>query len=173
MKTQSEIRINPLKEPTRINLILEKDQLAALKSKAAFYDTTVNEILRALITEYIKKEDETLAQRVFFVIHYGIKAFNSDGSERSGGTDATSGAFYTDIETALAAQRVWFDGMCEELKLHKPSRRTLETAFSYIEAISGVTEDGCDGEPVEWTSLPKDIQEKLNKSSLELKGSDV
>lgn len=173
MKTQSEIRISPLKDPCRINLILEKEQLAALKSKAAFYNTTVNELIRSLITEYIRKEEETLAQRVFFVIHYGIKAFNSDGSERSGCDEATSGAFYTDIDTAIEAQRVWFDGMCEELKQHNPSRRVNETAFSYIEAVSGVTEEGCDGEPVDWSKLDDITKEKLNRSNLERKGSDV
>lgn len=58
MKTQSEIRSNPLDEPVRINVILEKEHLTQLKQKALFHDTTVNEIIRNLIADYIHSEAE-------------------------------------------------------------------------------------------------------------------
>lgn len=53
MKTQSEVRVNPLKDPVRINLILEREQLDMLKQKAALHNTTVNEVLRTLAAEYL------------------------------------------------------------------------------------------------------------------------
>lgn len=56
MKTQSEIRMNPLKDPVRINVILEKEQLAQLKLKALYHNTTVNEILRSLIADYLAED---------------------------------------------------------------------------------------------------------------------
>lgn len=64
MKTQSEIRNHPLDEPVRINVILEKEQLTQLKQKALFHDTTVNEIVRNLIADYIQAENESMSKRL-------------------------------------------------------------------------------------------------------------
>jgi hypothetical protein len=40
----------------RVNVMLGKDQLAALKKKVAANDTTVSQVLRRLIDGYLKKK---------------------------------------------------------------------------------------------------------------------
>ena len=171
MKTQSEIRINPLQDPCRLNLILEKEQLTQLKLKAAFHNTTVNEILRSLVTEYLQKEEETLSKRIFFRICYGIKSFNSDGSERPHDT-MISGTLYVSIEEALNHQEFWFDGMCEELKRHSPRQRQKEQAFCYIEAITGITDNTPDGEDA-FHLLDAALQKTISSAYLTLSGNTL
>lgn len=173
VRKQAEIRVNPLKDPARINVVLERETVSRLKLAAVEMDTTTNEIVRALVDQFLDDWNRRFEDRTVFVIHYGIKEFNSDGSEKSGGVDSTSGAFYTDIDKALENQRFWFDGMVNEMKSHHPRTRKSQMAYSYIEAVSGITEDGYDGDPVEWSKLSEEIQNKLNSANLECRGSDV
>lgn len=59
MRSRREIATNPLKEPVRINVVLEKEDLKKLKLKALCGETTVNEIIRSLITDYLRCYNET------------------------------------------------------------------------------------------------------------------
>lgn len=56
MKKQSEIRVSPIRDPVRINVILPRDSLKILKARAAYHDTTVNEIIRTLVSDYAQTE---------------------------------------------------------------------------------------------------------------------
>jgi predicted transcriptional regulator len=44
-----------MKEKTRINVMLGKDQLAELRRRLEVEDTTVSQLLRRLIDEYLKQ----------------------------------------------------------------------------------------------------------------------
>lgn len=52
-KSQSEIRQAPLQNAAKMTVIMEKDDVMALKKAAIDEDTTVNEILRVLVSEYL------------------------------------------------------------------------------------------------------------------------
>lgn len=114
---------------------------------------------------------DKLENRIFFVIHYGIKRFNDDGTERAGGVDCTSGAFYSDVHKAQEKQKFWFEGQIEEMMHHTPHVRERECAYSYIEAVTDVSEDS-DGEEVEWDRLDDDTKAAINASILEVRGCD-
>ena len=171
MRSRKEITTQPLKEPVRINVVLEKDDLSQLKMKALYNETTVNEIVRSLIADYLQREKEHMEKRIFFKIFYGIKSFNSDGSEKPYDT-AESGALYTKIESAIENQKIWFDGMCEEMRRHNPQRRKTEQAFCYIQAISGVSDDTPDGEDA-FDLLDEDTKKRLNAADLTMYGRDI
>ena len=63
MRSRREITTNPLKEPVRINVVLEKEDLSQLKMKALYNETTVNEIVRSLIADYLQRENEKMEKR--------------------------------------------------------------------------------------------------------------
>lgn len=170
MRSRKEITTNPLKEPVRINVILEKEMLTALKRIALAEETTVNEIVRSLLDSYVKGNGH-MENRIFFKIFYGIKSFNADGSERPYDT-AESGALYTELETAIENQKFWFDGMCNEMAHHHVSRRKTEQAFSYIQAITGVSDDNPDGKDA-FDLLDDDTKKRLNAADLVMYGRDI
>ena len=60
MRSRREITTQPLKEPVRINVVLEKETLKQLKEKALYSETTVNEIVRSLIADYLAMENEAV-----------------------------------------------------------------------------------------------------------------
>lgn len=58
IRKNSELRTNPLNNPVKIHLTIEKDSLAALKKKALELGTTYSEIIRALIEEYLENKTQ-------------------------------------------------------------------------------------------------------------------
>lgn len=58
IRSQSEIRSNPLKTKCRMSMILERSDFEALKLKAFKMNTTCNEIVRTLIHEYVCETGE-------------------------------------------------------------------------------------------------------------------
>lgn len=57
-RTQSQLRIMPLNEPARVNIVIEKVDLDALKRAALELDTTSAEIIRVLIHEFVTKREK-------------------------------------------------------------------------------------------------------------------
>jgi hypothetical protein len=60
IKTQPDIRLNPLKDKCRMSMIIERSSLEQLKEIASGLNTTCNEIVRALIDEFISNTDRFL-----------------------------------------------------------------------------------------------------------------
>jgi hypothetical protein len=54
VKKQSEIRMQPLEDPARFGVVLERADLEALKIAAIRMDTTASEIIRALVADFVK-----------------------------------------------------------------------------------------------------------------------
>lgn len=54
VKKQSEIRMQPLNDPARFGIVLERSDLEALKIAAIRMDTTASEIIRALVADFIR-----------------------------------------------------------------------------------------------------------------------
>ena len=52
-RKQSEIRVQSLKDPIRVSMMIEKETIARLKERAIALNTTYGEILRCLINEYL------------------------------------------------------------------------------------------------------------------------
>lgn len=48
-----------LKEKIRVNVMLGKEQMERLKAQLAREDTTVSQLLRRLIDDYLKKQDRS------------------------------------------------------------------------------------------------------------------
>lgn len=65
MRSRREITTQPLKEPVRINVVLEKEILMQLKEKALYGETTVNEIVRSLVADYLTQTKETKETKAF------------------------------------------------------------------------------------------------------------
>lgn len=57
IKTQSDIRVNPLKDKCRMSMILERESFDKLKEIAVNLNTTCNEIVRSLVDEFINNTD--------------------------------------------------------------------------------------------------------------------
>ena len=55
VRKNAELRINPLKNPVRTNIVLEHDSLVALKMRAAQLDTTFSEIVRRLVDDFLSE----------------------------------------------------------------------------------------------------------------------
>lgn len=175
IRTQSEIRVNPLQDAAKINLVIERETLSRLKVAAVDLDTTVNEIIRALVDDFLDGRKKELQNKIFFKVYYGIKFFNANGSERPYDT-ACTGAFYATIDKAIEAQKFWFDGMCEELKARCTPKKKPPfhgQAFSYIQAVTSVSDDNPDGDDVPWDQLDKDTQTKLNAADLKLDSDNI
>lgn len=79
-----------------------------------------------------------------FRICYGIKSYNSNGSEQPYDT-MVSEAFST-LADAQANLRRFLDQMADEMAVHHSSRRKREVAFAYIREYPENCED-----PDEWT----------------------
>lgn len=61
-----EIRTTPLKDAVKYALVIERDILNALKMVAAEENTSVNEILRVLVVDFMasRSESDTAAQKI-------------------------------------------------------------------------------------------------------------
>lgn len=59
-KKQSEVRQSPLQDAVRVNLVLEKKVVTALKMKAVTEETTVNEIIRVLVNNFLEDSKDVL-----------------------------------------------------------------------------------------------------------------
>lgn len=55
VRKNAELRINPLKNPVRTNIVLENDSLQALKVRAVQLDTTFSEIVRRLVDDFLSE----------------------------------------------------------------------------------------------------------------------
>lgn len=53
VKKQSEIRMQPLADPVRFGIVLERADLEALKIAAIRMDTTASEIIRVLVADFL------------------------------------------------------------------------------------------------------------------------
>lgn len=54
LRTTGEIRLQPIGEPTKINVVISRSDLQRLKMAAIEHNTTVNEIFRALATDFLE-----------------------------------------------------------------------------------------------------------------------
>ena len=66
VRKQAEIRVNPLKDPARINVVLERETVSRLKLAAVEMDTTTNEIVRALVDQFLDDWNRRFADRTVF-----------------------------------------------------------------------------------------------------------
>lgn len=57
-RKQAEIRTQPLDDPQRLSVILDRADLARLKSAALAHDTTASEIVRVLVGDWLKNMDK-------------------------------------------------------------------------------------------------------------------
>lgn len=55
VRKNAELRINPLKNPVRTNIVLEHDSLQELKVRAVQLDTTFSEIVRRLVDDFLSE----------------------------------------------------------------------------------------------------------------------
>lgn len=78
-----------------------------------------------------------------FKICYGIKSYNSNGSERP--YDTTESKEFHSLAEAQANLRRYLDQMTDEMAVHHGSRRKHEVAFAYIREYPANCED-----PDEW-----------------------
>lgn len=53
IRKNSQLRNDPIEEPIRIQIIVPKQALEALKQKAQELETTYSEVIRALINDYM------------------------------------------------------------------------------------------------------------------------
>lgn len=53
LRTTGEIRLHPIGDPTKINVVISRTDLQRLKMAAIEHNTTVNEIFRALATDLL------------------------------------------------------------------------------------------------------------------------
>lgn len=58
-RKQAEIRTQPLDDPQRLSVILDRADLAKLKAAALAHDTTASEIVRVLVGDWLKKMDKS------------------------------------------------------------------------------------------------------------------
>jgi hypothetical protein len=58
-RKQAEIRLQPMEDPQRLNVVFDRVQLARLKAEALAHDTTASEIVRVLVGDWLKKVDST------------------------------------------------------------------------------------------------------------------
>ena len=169
----SEIRKLPIHNRLRTNIYLEKEIVEYLKRKALELNTTSSEIIRAAINEFIRLEgdiEEIEKYKIFFETKYGIRTIDKDGNivdllfEKHDTPCST-------INEAKRKQRVLFDEVVEEMRVHNKSQRAKEQAYSYICAISERTENNPNGTNA-YDRLDDDQKEILNASRLTFNGSD-
>lgn len=53
IRKNAEIRLSPLADPVRVNMVLSRQDLQRLKIAAVSLETTVNEILRAIVADFL------------------------------------------------------------------------------------------------------------------------
>jgi hypothetical protein len=58
-RPQSEIRVNPFKNPVRVQAIFERDTWDRIKKVAVEEGTTATEILRVLVDHFLAERDTT------------------------------------------------------------------------------------------------------------------
>jgi len=56
--TRSRINHSPIDNPCKFQVVLSEKDLKALKKAALYYDTTVSEIIRVLIHEFVTKREK-------------------------------------------------------------------------------------------------------------------
>ena len=57
IRQQSEIRIHPIDDPTKITVVLSRADLQRLKIAAVGLNTTVNEIVRVLVADWLDAQE--------------------------------------------------------------------------------------------------------------------
>lgn len=62
-RKQAEIRKQPLDNPQKWNVVFDKAELAKLKAAALSLDTTAGEIVRVLVSNYLKSLDKTASRK--------------------------------------------------------------------------------------------------------------
>ena len=60
---RSRINHSPIDNPCKFQVVLSEKDLKALKKAALDYDTTVSEIIRVLVSEYLKSLDDKSKER--------------------------------------------------------------------------------------------------------------
>lgn len=169
----SELRKTPINNRVRTNLLMEKESLDYLKSKAEQLDTTASEILRAIIKNFIESEgveNEQTELKIYYKVVYGIDSIDDDGNIINLIRNELS--FLTeDIDEARKSQFKFFDDMIGTMRTHLVSKRKKECAFCYIEPISKVTNDNPSGENA-FDRLNKEKKELVNASKLTFFGKD-
>ena len=58
IRKNAEIRLNPLADPVRVNMVLSRQDLQRLKIAAVSMETTVNEILRSLVVDFLEAQPQ-------------------------------------------------------------------------------------------------------------------
>lgn len=58
IRKNAEIRLNPLADPVRVNMVLSRQDLQRLKVAAVSMETTVNEILRAIVADFLDAQPQ-------------------------------------------------------------------------------------------------------------------
>jgi hypothetical protein len=62
-KPRSKINHSPIENPCKFQVVLSEKNLSALRKAAFDNDTTVSEIVRVLISEYLKSLDDDFKER--------------------------------------------------------------------------------------------------------------
>lgn len=105
---------------------------------------------------------------VVFAVHYGIRRFNPDGSERDG--DLNYAGNFEDLDEAIKNAREWFDSQVQEMKCHSYRTRKEEQAFAYVTPVYSNCEDYTEAETAFMT---QELIDKINSGSLEMDGSEL
>lgn len=169
----AELRRKPINNRVRTNLLMEKESLDYLKSKAEQLNTTASEILRAIIKKFIESEgwgQEQTELKIFYKVIYGIDSIDEDGISNNVIKNELS--FLTEnINEARGSQLKFFDEMINMMRSHNINTRKKECAFCYIEPISKITNDNPFGENA-FDRLNKEKKELVKSSKLVFYGKD-
>lgn len=177
-----EVTSNPIANKKIMHVAISDEDYKLLKKEAAEYDTSVAEIIRTVTQTHIdelkkqtlfKMASKTFPMKdngIFYRIMYGIKAFNTNGTEKPYDEHST-GKLYKTFDEAAADQKVWFDGQVEEMRSHHPRRRKSEQAFCYIDVVR-VDEDNPDGINI-YDELDDVMVKKIDETYLTMNGSDL
>lgn len=171
--SNSAIRQTPIVNPAKTNFVLTKEILDYLKMKSIEYDTTVSEVVRAILKRYIDESgelEEARRVKTFFRIFYGIKQFDKNGAEQSCTVHDVE-LLYPSIDEARPIQMKFFDKVVEDMRRHPDEQRNFEQAFCYLQAVSHVSDTNPQGIDV-YESLNKQAKERLNGSRLVFNGCD-
>lgn len=60
---KSKLTHTPIENPKRINLFLPESDFVKLRNQSILYNTTVSEIIRVLVSEYLKTLDSGKEER--------------------------------------------------------------------------------------------------------------
>lgn len=169
----SALRQTPIINPAKTNFYLKKEMLDWLKKKAIEYDTTVSEVVRAILKKYIDESgelEEAKRVKTFFRIYYGIKEFNENGKEINCDTNEIE-LLYPTIDEARPIQMKFFDKMIEEMRRHPDDKRSFEQAFCYLEPVYYVTNSNPRGINA-YDTLNKQARDRLSGAKLIFNGRD-